>query len=317
MTLWTQLPKPIIALAPMAGVTDSAFRQICHQWGADVTFTPLLASEGLVRQQRKSLAMLKIYPEEGPVVVQLFGKNPSYMAQAAIMAQQAGAAGVDLNLGCPARKIVKQGIGVALAEDLDLCHQILAAMCGAVTIPVSLKIRAWARCHTRPGKVEGDEIVKRMSDLPLSAITVHGRGTDNPFGSEVNLSLIKTVKELHHGITLANGGIVDGLSAKRALDVTDADGVMVGRGVLGKPWIFTAIKNYLAGQDFTPPTMEEIKSIMIKHARLTYERNGEHGIISGRKHWLWYTKSWPNAGELRQHLSQAKNIKDIQTTILA
>lgn len=316
MTNWTTLPKPIIALAPMAGVTDSVFRQICHQWGADITFTPLLSSEGLIRQQRKSLAMLRIYHQEGPVIVQLFGKNPDAVAQAAKMAQEAGAAGVDLNLGCPARKIVKQGIGVALAENLDLCHEILAAMCKAVTIPVSLKIRAWVRCHTRTGIVNGEEIVKHMSDLPIACITVHGRGTDNPFSGEINLPLIKTVKELHHGIVLANGGIIDGPTAQHALDVTGADGVMIGRGALGKPWIFKAIKNYLAGQDFTPPTVDEIKSIMINHAQLAYERGGEHGIIASRKHWLWYIRGWPNAGDLRQRLSQAHGVEDIKNALL-
>jgi tRNA-dihydrouridine synthase B len=326
MQPWTSLPKPILALAPMAGISTSAFRQICYQHGADVTFTPLLSAEGIVREQHKSLEMLTIYPEEGPVVVQLFGKNPESVGRAAKMAQEAGAVGVDLNLGCPARKIVKQGIGVALAEDLNLCHEVLAAICANVTVPVSLKIRAWARCHTREGFVTGTEIVERMRDLPIACITVHGRGTENPFGGEVNLELIEAVKKQHTGLVLANGSIVDGPSAKKALDATNADGVAIARGSWGKPWVFNEIKAYLSGQKFTEPTTNEVRQTIIEHAELSEQRGGRTAVIEARKHFLWYAryarrslgeggKGWPDSASLRQQLSQATSAADVEGAV--
>ena len=326
MTPWTLLPRPILALAPMAGISTSAFRQICYEHGADVTFTPLLSAEGIVRHQRQSLSMLKIYPEEGPVVVQLFGKNPQSVGQAAKMAQEADAIGIDLNLGCPAKKIVKQGIGVALAEDLDLCHEVLAAICANVTVPVSLKIRAWARCYTREGIVTGSEIVQRMADLPIACITVHGRGTDNPFGGEVNLELIEEVKKLHAGLVLANGAIVDGPSAKHALKMTGADGLAIGRGSCGRPWVFNEIKSYLAGQSFTEPTINEIRQTIIHHAQLAEERGGKLAIVEARKHFSWYVryahrslsesgKGWTNATELRQKLVSASSLADVMVAM--
>ena len=319
MTNWTKLPRPILALAPMAGISTSPFRQICHRYGAHVTFTPLLSAEGMVRLQRRSLQMLEIKPDEGPVVVQLFGKNPTSVGQAAKMAQAAGAAGIDLNLGCPARKIVKQGIGVALAEDLELCHQVLAAICENVTVPVSLKIRAWARCHTRAGIVTGQEIVAAMADLPVACITVHGRGTDNPFGGEVNLDLIAAIKQSFPDVILANGGIIDGPTAKRALEVTGANGVAIARGSCGKPWVFAEIAAYLSGQTYTPPGADEVRALIIEHAQLAEERGGRAAVVEARKHFLWYTKSVPpealakgdNKAELRAKLSQVNTSADV------
>jgi tRNA-dihydrouridine synthase B len=202
-----------------------------------------------------------------------------------------------------------------LAEDLDLCHEVLAAICANVTVPVSLKIRAWARCHTREGFVTGPDIVERMSDLPLACITVHGRGTENPFGGEVNLQLIEAVKKMHAGLVLANGSIVDGPSAKKALDVTAADGVAVARGSWGKPWVFNEIKAYLQDKPYTQPTIDEIKKIILQHAELAEQRFGQTGVIEARKHFLWYTRGWPDGAAVRQKLSQARTASDVVASL--
>lgn len=326
MQNWTELPRPILALAPMAGISTSPFRTICRRFGAHVTFTPLLSAEGIIRGQRKSLEMMRIWPDEGPVVVQLFGKNPKSVGVAAKLAQEAGAAGVDLNLGCPAKKIIKQGIGVALAEDLALCHQVLEAICANVTVPVSLKIRAWARCHTREGNVTGPEIVEAMADLPLACITIHGRGTENPFGGPVNLETIAAVRQAFHGLTLANGGIVDGPSAAHALEATDAGGVAVARGCWGKPWIFNEIQAYLEGKPFAAPTVDEVRSTIIEHAQLAEARGGRAAVVEARKHFLWYAKGIPSEAsakegnvrskaELRVRLSQASTAADVAAAV--
>lgn len=315
MQSWTELPRPILALAPMAGISTSPFRTICHRFGAHVTFTPLLSAEGIVRSQRKSLEMMHIWPDEGPVVVQLFGKNPESVGQAAKMAQEAGAVGVDLNLGCPAKKIVKQGIGVALAEDLDLCHDVLAAICANVTVPVSLKIRAWARCHTREGCVTGPEIVERMADLPIACITIHGRGTDDPFGGPVNLETIAAVRSSFSGLTLANGGIVDGPSAAHALEATGAGGVAIARGSWGKPWIFAEVAAYLPGQPYTPPDQAGVRRVIIDHANLAEARGGQAAVVEARKHFLWYTRGWRDGAATRARLSQASTAADVAAAL--
>lgn len=315
MQNWTELPRPVLALAPMAGISTSPFRAICHRFGAHVTFTPLLSAEGMVRGQRRSLEMLRIWPDEGPVVVQLFGKNPESVGVAARMAQEAGAVGVDLNLGCPAKKIVRQGIGVALAEDLNLCHEVLAAMCANVTVPVSLKIRAWARCHTRPGCVTGPEIVERMADLPLACITIHGRGTDDPFGGTVNLDTIAAVRSSFSGLTLANGGIVDGPSAAHAIRATGAGGVAVARGSWGKPWVFNEIAARLRGEAFTEPTINEVRSTIVEHAQMAEERGGRTSVVEARKHFLWYTRGWRDGAAVRTRLSQASTAADVAAAL--
>ncbi len=315
MQNWTDLPRPILALAPMAGISTSPFRTICRRYGAHVTFTPLLSAEGIIRGQRKSLEMMRIWPDEGPVVVQLFGKNPESVGIAARTAQEAGAVGIDLNLGCPAKKIVKQGIGVALAEDLGLCHRVLEEICANVTVPVSLKIRAWARCHTREGFVTGPEIVEAMADLPLACITIHGRGTENPFGGPVNLETIAAVRRGFDGLTLANGGIVDGPSAAQALQVTGAGGVAIARGCWGRPWVFAEVAAYLAGQPYTPPSEAEVRQTIVEHAQLAEDRGGQTAVVESRKHFLWYTRGWRDGAAIRSRLSQASAAAEVAAAL--
>ncbi|MFH1030703.1 MAG: tRNA-dihydrouridine synthase [bacterium] len=347
---WLKLKKKgcILALAPMAGITDSAFRVLCREMGADVVYSEMVSADALYYDSKKTIEMLKINKKEHPVVVQLFGKRPELFGKAARIAMDAGADGIDINFGCPAKKVVNHGGGVTLMRDLPLCKKIVQSVLDAVNIPVSVKIRSGINTNqcefesesARKRKITAVDFVKCIIDLPIAAIMIHGRTYEQGFSGEPDYRMIKRVVELaktsffshpqRRGniVVLGNGGIKEPDDAKKMLDKTSVDGIGIGQGVFGRPWIFREIKeyvkknanqfgdSYLNGDCHQPQlSHDEIKKIALRHAKLAYKMKSGHGIVEMRKHLLWYVKGWTDAKELREKLVRVESVEDVKRVL--
>ena len=310
MNFWKKTKVPILALAPMAGVTDSAFRQVCRQYGADVVYTEMVSADGLFYDSKKTLEFLKFDKYEKPVVIQLFDKHPEKFTKAAQICEQAGFDGIDINFGCPAKKVAGHGGGVTLMRDLPKCHQIIEAVLAGTKLPVSVKLRSSIKKDG--AAVTALDFVKFMKDLPIAAIMIHGRPYENPFNAEIDYEMIKKVKQEFGGIVLANGGIRTPEDAKKMLEKTGCDGVGLARGLYGRPWLFQQTKKYLKNKKYTEATQKEIIKAILLHAKLALKAKGKHGLIELRKHLLWYVAGWPNAKELRSKLVKVDDLEQIK-----
>ncbi len=302
---WEKLDKPILTLAPMAGISDSAFRQLCKSFGADVVYTEMISADALFYHSKKTLELLKFKKAEKPIVCQLFGKRPEVFPQAIKLVEKAGFDGIDLNFGCPARKVVAHEGGVTLMKDLAKCRQLVLAVTKNTLLPVSVKIRAGIE------NVTAIDFLKAVKDLPLAAIMIHGRYFKDPFGGEVDFEMIKRVKQEFKGIVIGNGGIYLPEDAKEMLEKTGVDGIGLARGLYGKPWLFQQIKDYLKTGEYQEYNFEKIKKIALKHAKFSYQMKGQWGIVESRKHLAWYIKGFPQAANKRKKLVRVKDIKEI------
>ncbi len=320
---WLSLGKPILALAPMAGITDSAFRQLCRKHGADVVYTEMVSADGLHFDSQKTLGLLKFSPKEKPVVVQLFGKDPEKFIKAAQIVTKLGFDGIDINFGCPAKKVVGHGGGVTLMRDLDLCYNIIKNVCDHTPLPVSIKVRTSinkspqlnSKCGDKKdgsGKVLALELVKKIKDLPITAIMVHGRSYEEKFSGEINYEMVKEIKENFPAIVLANGNITNPKIAQKTLELTQADGLGLARGLYGQPWLFEDIKKFLKTKKYKEKTWTQIKKVALEHAKLNFKFKKKHGIIEMRKHLLFYSKGQKQAKEMRKELVKVENIKQIK-----
>jgi len=312
---WQKLKKPIIALAPMAGITDSAFRLLCRDLEADVVYSEMTSVDGLYYDSEKTLELLEFNKKEQPVVVQLFGKKPELFGKAAKIVEEAGVSGIDINFGCPARKVVRHGGGVTLMRNLDLCYELVQATTEAVKTPVSVKIRTSIATVDKNSIVTGVDFVKKIKDLPVAALMIHGRSYEQGFQgnmNDINFEMIKEVRNNFNGILLANGGINTPEDASLILEKTGADGIGLARGIYGKPWLFKQIKDYLKTGKYSEPALKEIKKIAIKHAKLLYKTKGEKGMFEIRKHLTWYFKGFDGASEMRKKLVLVTSVKDIE-----
>lgn len=312
---WTQLTPPILALSPMAGVTDAAFRIMCKRFGADIIYTEFASANGLVHGNKATRDMIAFTKEERPVVCQIFGQDPGMMAQAAVILEQLGFDGVDLNFGCPAYKVVKHGGGVCLMRNPKQIAEIVHAVCESVKIPVSIKIRGSIKSEDKKHTFYAKDIIEVIQGLPVAAVMVHGRSYEKPFDGEPNTETIHEVVKNFSGIVLANGGVYTPEDAKKLLDATGAHGVGVARGAWGKPWIFQQIKSYLNKGTFEEPSNTVLKSNMLMHAELAMKSKGNHGLIEMRKHLSWYVKGLPRAKELRQALVRVATLSEIQAVV--
>ena len=342
---WQKLNKPILALAPMAGVTDIAFRQMCKKFSADVIYTEFASSDALIYKSQKTLALLKYSENERPVVVQIFGQDPAHMAQAAKICEELGFDGIDINFGCPAYKVVKHGGGVNLMRKPKVCYQIVQAVIQAVKIPVSIKIRSSIKKETakankltrlaRPelslelkdpantdcnpindaDSVTATDLVTELNPLPIAAIMLHARSYERPFDGYPQVEIVKKLRKIYSGVLIHNGGVYTPEIAKELLKQTKADGLGIARGAWGSPWLFQLIKNYLHTGKYSKPTEAEIKKYILEHAELALQEKGAHGLVELRKHLAWYVKGWPEAKKLRAQLVQTSTLAEI-TAIL-
>jgi tRNA-dihydrouridine synthase B len=306
VNFWSGLPKPLLVLAPLAGATDSAFRQICHGYGAQVVVSEMASVAALAHDRRKTLAMLAFQPVERPYVVQIFGADPEQFALATrLITDTIQPDGLDINFGCPVPKVIKQGAGAALGADLLRSRAVVEAVLANTDLPVSIKLRASNK------NISAQQFVANLADLPLAAVAVHGRSVAAGFNGPVDPAAIAACRPYVSGQLLANGGIIDLASAQTMLLNSQADGLMIGRGALSRPWLFQEIRQ----QTSYDLAWSELAALMLRHADLVVKNKGEAGLVEFRKFLTWYVKGWPQAKKIRQHLVAIKSMADLRELI--
>lgn len=296
-------------LAPMAGISDRAFRELCTEFGASYTVSEMVSAKGISYKNKKTAELMVLSDKERPCGVQIFGDSPLVMAEAAEFAMQFSPDIIDINMGCPAPKIVNNGNGAALMKNPRLCGEIVREVTRTVNIPVTVKIRkGWDE-----DSVNAVELAKICQQNGASAITVHGRTRKQYYSPPVDYELIKKVRESVSIPVIANGDVKTPQDAKRVLDFTGCDLVMIGRGALGNPWIFQRVNAYLENGDLTAlPSLEERLRIMIRHVEKICEYKGEHmGILQSRKHIAYYLKGMKNAAAFRKKSGEVKSLEDV------
>jgi tRNA-dihydrouridine synthase B len=302
---------PPVVLAPMAAVTNPPFRRICREMGAGLVVTEMIYAKGLAQGQPKSMEMLDIRPEEHPVCVQIYGKNPDELAEAARVVEAAGADAVDLNMGCPMRKVVSSGHGAALLRTPDKVERIFRAMTDAVSIPVTGKIRAgWEDANAI-------DVARAIEAGGGAAVTIHGRTRCEKYDGHVDLAVIRELKKSVGINVIGNGDVSDWVSARRMFSLTGCDAVMVARGCLGNPWAFSEIAADLAGEPIPDrPTPADKARVLGRHVDLYIETFGEELTTRQiRKHLLWYFRGGPGERVLRNLLKGIESRGDIDRAI--
>lgn len=299
--------------APMAGVTDKAFRLLAKEQGCGLVFTEMISAKALVYQNRRTQELLNIEGEEGPLAVQLFGSEPEIVAQGAVLAQQAGATLIDINMGCPAPKIVKNGEGSALMQNPSLAQNIVAQTVKAVKIPVSVKIRAGWCAKT----INGVEFAIAMAEAGAKAIIVHGRTREQFYAGEANWDIIRQVVQAVDVPVIGNGDVWTPQAALKMLEETGCRGVMIGRASLGNPWIFARTVAYLEQGVLLPePTPQERLEMALRHLDLVVSFKGEHvGVREMRKHLAWYIKGMRGAARMREQIFTAETVEQVKQII--
>ena len=302
-------------MTPMAGITDSAWRQICKMWEADVVYTEFVSADALFHGSKKTLKMLEHKSTEHPIVVQLFGKNPDTYPKAAKILESLGVDGIDINFGCPAKKVAGHGGGICLLRDMETVRKIVANTITATSLPVSVKTRMslnTVQGDPKQGKITVFDFIKALKDLPIAALILHGRNYETPFTGPVDLKgLKKAGKKFKTGKFLINGSFQTIESVVKDLKYTKADGIALSRALYGQPWLFKQIKDYLKTGEYKKITWPEIKDTAIKHAHLLWESKGTKGFQEMRKHLLFYVKGRPDATELRKQLVRVENPDDV------
>ncbi len=322
---WKKAPKPIVALAPMADLTDAPFCRICKELGVPYIWREMISSVALVRGNEKTLAMAEISDFERPIVQQIFGSDPAIMAEAAkILEEKFHVDGIDINMGCPVRKIVENFDGSSLMREPEKAAAIITAVKNAVKVPVSVK--------TRLGWSQDDEILefaKVIQAAGADLITVHGRTRSQGYAGVANWQRVADAKKAISIPLLLNGDVVDAESAQHALEISHADGVMIGRGALGNPWVFGEIIERvgapLAGaRAGAAPKMADRIDVVLRHARYQVERYGEKGLVNLRKHLPFYFKKelkaqYPNIDftELRSKLVRVSTLAELEEMLKA
>ena len=301
--------KGYAALAPMAGVADRAFRELCVGYGASYAVGEMASSKGISMNDRKSAALLTITSAERPAASQIFGDDPLVMANAAVKALDYAPDVIDINMGCPAPKVAGNGGGSALMKNPKLAAMITAEVVHAVDIPVTVKIRAgWDS-----DSINAVEMAKYLEDAGAAAITVHGRTRAQMYAPPVNVNIIREVKNAVGIPVIGNGDIIDGITAARMYEDTNCDLVMIGRGALGRPWVFSQIEAYIKNDVLLPePPVSERMRVMAKHIEKIIEYKGEYiGIREARKHAAWYMTGLKGASSFRRQAGKLENIEQV------
>ena len=290
-----------VILAPMAGVTDLAYRKIVKEFGPGLVCTEMASSKALFYNDEKTKRLLNTENEKRPISVQIFGSEVESMGYAAKKVSEIADI-IDINMGCPAPKVVKNGDGSKLLTDLEQAKKVINSVVSNATVPVTLKIRAgWDKEN-----IVATQIAKIAEEEGISAITIHGRTRSEFYSGKANLDIIKEVKESVKIPVIGNGDIIDEESALKMFEYTGVDGIMIGRGSFGNPWIFKKIIYYLqTGEKLENPTINEKLEIIKKHIELEVEEKGEKvAVREMRKHISWYTKNLKNSSEFRNEMNK-------------
>ena len=313
---WKSLPRPIIALSPMADMTDSAFCRVVREISLDaglgtdalVMFREMVSSEAVVRRNEKTLGMTDIHPEERPLVQQIFGADPATMAESArIIAEEHHPEGFDVNMGCPVYKIVHNFNGAALMQDPKRAGDIVRAMKAVMDVPLSIKIRlGWS------DPTECVEFARVLEDAGAALLTVHGRTKAQGYSGVADWEMVGRVKKAVSIPVLCNGDVHKAELAPKALAVSGCDGILIARGALGNPWIFAQINDVLSGKPARVISLPERVRVMRRHLDLHLELYGDRGFVSFRKHLSWYLKGIPNAKPFRDALCTAKTRAELE-----
>lgn len=297
-----------ILLAPMAGITDYPFRKICRHYGADAAYTEMISSDALTRRVPRSVCLAQPYPDDHPIGIQIFGQDPGRMAEAAGIAEEISADFIDINMACPARKVVSKGAGCALMKDLEKAVRIAEAVVRATRRPVTVKTRLgwdWS-------DLAGLRLAKMLQDTGIKGIAVHARTCLQGFKGKASWEKVGEIKECLSIPVIISGDIVSPEDAKAALEVSNCDGVMVARGARGRPWIFREIGSYLNGREYDLPSKDEMKRVILTHLDLNIAIYGESsGVVGFRKHLLWYTKGLAGVVALRPRIARVGKRSDV------
>jgi tRNA-dihydrouridine synthase B len=312
----TDLGKFPVILAPLEDITDSAFRIICRQHGADMVYTEFVSSEALVRSAEKSSRKMVFNDSERPLGIQIFGNNVEAMKNAALLAEELNPELIDINFGCPVRKVAMKGAGAGLLNDIPLMVAITREVVNAVKLPVTVKTRlGW----DDKSKVIVD-IAERLQDVGIKAITIHGRTRAQMYSGDADWTLIGEVKNnpRMHIPVIGNGDITNAVKAAEMFNRYGVDAIMIGRAAIGNPWIFSAAKAFIEnGEIMEAPGLPERIDVNLAHLRLAIQKKGEHkGIIEMRKHYAGYFKGLPGFKKVRMEMLTRKSLNEIEEILM-
>ncbi len=302
-----------LILAPMAGVTDLPFRLLCREQGCGLLYTEMVSAKAILYQNQNTFALLKMEPSEHPIALQLFGSEPEVMAEAAVLLEKEPFDIFDINMGCPVPKIVNNGEGSALMKNPKLAQEIVSAVVKAVKKPVTVKIRK----GFAEDCANAAEFAKGLEYAGAAAVAVHGRTRQQYYSGRADWDVIRQVKEAVSIPVIGNGDVASPESALQMLRETGCDGVMIGRGARGNPWLFRQAREYLStGYHCPEPSLQERKEMILRHARLNLSYKGEYtGIREMRKHVAWYTAGLPNSAVLRNEVNHVEDFRALSNLI--
>lgn len=307
MLLETLRKDKVLALAPIAGMTDLPFRLLTKPFGADLVYSELVSSEALVRDSQKTFRMLRSHPDERPAAMQLFGANPEVMGRAAEIVEENGAEWIDINMGCPANKVIGKEAGSAMCRYPDRVEETFRQMVRRVDIPVTVKIRSgWD-----DQLISAPQIAKIAEAQGISLVTVHGRTTKQRFSGKADWGVIETVKRSVSIPVIGNGDVTTPEEAMSRMEESGVDGVMIGRGAIGQPWIFSLIRNFFETGSYTPPNPSEIRRIVLDHYRRQLNHYPELTAVRlMRKHVAGYTKGLYDGARFRDRFNRVDSAEE-------